>query len=362
MTALAELHRTRSIEDIPSDVIPPLFRVQHLNRDVVIGLLGDRGGGKSLGGGMICLLDYMLQGEPCFANMQVKATIGVDDEIAGKYGQTCGGSVTYEAKPLDKYKFLRFDPEYRGGVFFTHEFNIWLADARRSNSTLNLQTNDVGQELRKLQSAWVYDCIHEMFVDIRIRDATDIFIKTSDTALTTLGMSRKQKQGLEFEWWLYPMTKKGAAILRTEQFKENNRPLGPIYIRGRQLWGLIDTNKREKREKYKPNHCGKEFDMDFIETPEMTAAVSKWGWLSSAIKELHDQGYDEVHNEELMGYLNVDERGLSRKEVGKQLASMNVRYKRAAPRSQGGYFYAIDNFDLTKLNKGKKEAVLALHR
>ena len=355
-TQEALLKDNLTLKDIVQFEIPALFRRQHLNRDLVVGLVGDIGAGKTIGGGMICLLDYLLQGEPCFANMQLKATFNVDAEIASKYGME-GGTATFEAKPLDKYKFLRFDKEYRGGVFFTHEFNIWLADARRSNSTLNLQTDDVGQELRKLESAWIYDCIHEMFVDMRIRDATDIFISTKDTALTPVGMARKQPQGIEFEWWIYPITQKGAAIMSAERYKDLSRPLGPIYIRGKQLWGLIDTKKREMREKYRANLGDATVELELGEPPEMVSARSKWGWLYEAIKTLHDEGYEEIHNEEMKEYLKLEERGLSPVVVGKQLALMGIR-KRGAALSENGFYYLIDTFDLKKgIIKEKKVAV-----
>jgi len=259
--------------------LPCLFRKHHLNRDITIGFVGDRGAGKSIGGGLVALLDYMAEGEPCFSNVSLKATLSIDDELAEEEYGIKGGSATFEAEPLDKYKFLRFDEEYRGGVFFTHEFNIWLADARRSTSNLNLETDDVVQELRKLESAWIYDCTHEMFVDMRVRDATDLFIKTSDTALTQQGMANKRPQGLEFEWWVHPMTQKGAAIMGLDKPSVGfTNPLGPYYVRGKQLWGLIDTKKRELRERYKSQR-GVTGDVTMTESPEMIAAKNKWRWL-----------------------------------------------------------------------------------
>lgn len=342
------------LEDILQFELPALFRRQHLNRDIIIGLIGDIGAGKSIGGGVIVLLDYMLQGEPCFSNMRLKATLNVDDEIAGQYGLK-SGEATFEAKPLDKRKFLRFDSEYRGGVFFTHEFNIWLADARRSTSNLNLETNDVAQELRKLQSAWIYDCLHEMFVDMRVRDATDIFIQTSDTALTPRGMASKQKQGIEFEWWITPITQKGAAIMGAAK----GTRIGPRYMPGKQFWGLIDTNKKERREKYKTQIGDTVVDMEMVKSPEMVAAESRWGWLYKAIKELHDAGYEEIHNEELWDYLRLNERGISPAEAGRQISAMGVR-KRQAPPSIGGAYYLIDKYDLKKgVYKERKEAIFS---
>lgn len=350
-----------TLQDVLQFELPALFRWQHLNRDVLIGFVGDRGGGKSLGGGLVCLLDYMLQGEPCFSNMQLKANLEIDNDVASKYGLK-SGPVSFEAQPLDKYKFLRFDPCYRGGVFFTHEFNIWLADARRSNTTLNLQTDDVGQELRKLEMAWVYDCIHEMFVDLRIRDATDIFIDTRDTALSPTGMARKQPQGIEFEWWVYCMSQKGAAIMRSERYRDSHKPLGPYYVRGKQLWGLIDTQKRERREKYRPQLGEVPVDLETAMSPELTTAVSKWAWLYEKIKDLHNQvrcgeAGPKIEDEVLWGYLQLKERSISPVAVGRQLKWMGIQNEAGR---RGHRNYIIDMFDLKDFQSlEKKEYILA---
>lgn len=323
------------LEDILQYELPALFRRQHLNRDVMIGLVGDRGGGKSIGGGEICLLDYMLQGEPCFANMQVKATFDVDDEMAAKY-RLPGGKATFEAKPLDKHKFLRFDSEYHGCVFFTHEFNIWLADARRSNSNLNLETDDIGQELRKLNAAWIYDCIDENFVDKRIRDATDIFIRTNDTALTTRGMMNRQKQGLEFEWYVYAMTHKGAAICNTEKYKDGGKPQGPYYIRGKQLWGLIDTKKKERRERYKTQIGVPPEGLELTEGADLVNARNQLSWLEDKSKEFRRKGIDFFKPKELARELGCP---LTRR-IRNELKAFGIAWDNDA---QG---YEVDNYHL----------------
>jgi hypothetical protein len=338
-----------SLEDIIQFELPPLFRHQHLNRDLIVGWVGPRGGGKSISGGLELVMDYGLQGEPTWSNAKVKATFDVDDRTAAGYGLR-GGQAVFEAGPLDKYKLLKFSPEYRGGAFFTHEINIWLADARRSMSNLNLEAVDIGQELRKLESAWIYDCIHEMFVDVRLRDFTDIFVQTRDTALTAEGMARKQPQGHEFEWYIYPMTGK----LNGVTYAETGRPIGPIYVKGKQLWGLVDTMKRERREKYPEAAPGGEppgFELG--EPPDITERYSKWGFLAEAILRLHNAGYTEIHSQELWEYVGLRDRGLSSAEAGKQLAALGVRYGRAAPKEMGGFYYAIDQFDLKEGNLPK---------
>ena len=60
--------------------LDPILRRQHLKREVIIGLVGLRGDGKSGSGAVIALLDYMMSGNPVWSNMPIKTAIQVDDE------------------------------------------------------------------------------------------------------------------------------------------------------------------------------------------------------------------------------------------------------------------------------------------
>ena len=126
-----------SVKDIVQFEVPAILRRQHLNRDVVIGLIGERGDGKSLGGGIITICDYLVQDEPCFSNLAISAAFDISDAVAAKYGIK-GGRVEYHSQELDMPKFLRFATEYKGGVFYIDEINVALADARRSMSSLGI--------------------------------------------------------------------------------------------------------------------------------------------------------------------------------------------------------------------------------
>lgn len=329
-----------SLNDIIQFEIPPLLRRQHLNRDVIIGLVGDRGDGKSLGGGIIALIDFMLQGDPCWSNMQIGAAFEVDDMTAYRYGFQQGGVASFYSEPLDMDKFLRFDKMYHGGLFFIDEINIAIADARRAMSNQNLQSDDVGQMLRKLECGLIYTCIHEMFVDVRIRDMTDIFIKTSDTALSPEGLNRRQRQGLEFEWIIYPMTRK----LTGRRYADTGQTLDPVYIKGQPFWGAIDSLEMQKRKKYSVKvGQGESMSMEMKESHQVLEARSQWGWLYDEIQKLHDDRIPDVLDRTLWEYLKLKERGVSPVAVGKQLSLMGIT-KRSW--RSGRWKYVIDTFDL----------------
>ena len=280
-----------SLDNIIAHKVKPLLRLMHLNRDIIIGLIGDRGDGKSLGAAEIALLDWGVEpGEIIRSNLDISADITVSDEYAYKFGLR-GGSIHYQSKQLDKLKFLRFDPGYYRNIFVIDEINIFLADARRAMSNQNLEADDIGQQLRKLESPFIYTCISEMFVDVRIRDLTDIFIKTEDTALSPLGLARRQQQGIEFQWYLYPMTRK----LTGERYSDTKQRLGPYFLRGKRLWGLIDTNQRQERKKLKELEIEARFD----KSDETEAFNRKYGWIGEELIQLAASGKTTLSNIEI---------------------------------------------------------------
>ena len=90
--------REAALKLIVGKVLQPLFRHQHLNREVIIGLVGLRGDGKSGSGAVIALLDYLMNGEPVWSNMPIGVRIIVDDETSNKWSNGImkhGGTVTY---------------------------------------------------------------------------------------------------------------------------------------------------------------------------------------------------------------------------------------------------------------------------
>jgi hypothetical protein len=225
-------------------------------------------------------------------------------------------------------------------------------------SNQNIESADVGQQLRKLQSALIYTSIHEMFIEWRIRDMTDVFIMTRDTALSPEGLAMKRPPGYEFEWTIYPMSRK----LTGERYQDNKRTF-KVKIAGRQWWGSVDTLQRQDRRKYGVPIGTMEMgdaDVEIGESPAVIAARSRWGWLYDAVKQLHNDGYSEMRAEALWDYLRVEERGFSRPQVGAQLRGMGIRKKAAPLSTGGGSIYLIDRFDLGRgVLDEPKEAVLA---
>lgn len=280
-----------SLNDIVRCSVRALVRRYHISRDWIIGLVGLRGSGKSLGGANIAVRDFSMEGDPLWSNMQIKMNVKVDDDTAQACGLTEGGIVTYEAKELEKQELLNLDGRYEGGCVYLDEPNVEYGEARRSSSNTNLKTDLVVQQLRKLQCGLVYSLINEMYIDWRIRDATDLFIKCRDVAFNGENLQAKMAQGKVFEWDILPMTARVCGNGNT--FSETGRPALTMQITLGNTWGLIDTYERQVNEGKYSDSKERLFPMQMGENPEVKREHDKWGWLDDAISRFYDNHQDE---------------------------------------------------------------------
>jgi len=201
------------LQMIPQYEISPIFTREHLDREIVLGTIGDRGGGKSGSDAVIATVEFLLAGKPVWSNMVISCDITIDDETAMKYGLNSGGVAHYESLPLDKDALLKLYETYREGCLLIEEINVQYSNVRRFMTNTNIDFNETCQQLRKFKVSLLYNVIDEMFIDPQLRSLTDIFISTYDTAFDLDSLDRKKPAGLDFCWKIYPMT----GYLRGEQ-------------------------------------------------------------------------------------------------------------------------------------------------
>lgn len=263
--------------------VRPLIRRMHLSPDWIIGLIGDRGSSKSMGGANIAIRDFGMSGSTIWSNVKTKLTIDVDEKEAsegvdfkGQHYTAQAGSVVYEAKPIDRNALNNLDSKYEDGALFVDEINLFGSDAWRAMSNESLERADLVQQLRKFRCPLIYTCIDEMFVINRIRDATDVFIKCADTASYASNLEKKKPQGHDFEWTIYAMSWRLAGAENT--YKKTGKPLCKIPINLRGSWGIVDTDERQSR-RFK-----KELDsVEMTEDAEIAAIRQQWGWLEDKV-------------------------------------------------------------------------------
>jgi hypothetical protein len=287
----------------------PLFKKHWMNRPICIGVIGLTGEGKTGSAAVIALIDNLLEGQRVWSNLEIKADFQISDGIAQKYGVPHGGLAHFESLPLEREKLLRFDTEYHGGALFLDEVNIGFAEAMRSMSNVNLWFNEVDQQRRKLDLDIYYTVIHEMWVDNRLRNMTDVFIKCEDPALSPEGQMWRRKLGLQVQWTIYPMTR----YLTGQSYHITHQTLPPKYLQLRQFWGIFDTKKRQttggKYSQLAKDESEIQGKASVKQSPEVKQEQDEWGWLEESLTEimaeLQEDGRKEILRPELFNRLNI---------------------------------------------------------
>lgn len=307
--------RDEALRQIPRRIInngEPLLKRQHLNREVVIGLIGQRGDGKSATGSVLSLVDYMLDGIPVWSNMAIKCHFTISDELARASTSNClqhGGIAKFETLPLDKKALLKFDPQFKDGCFFIDEINMEFAETRRFMTNTNLYFDRVGQQLRKYGTSMIYTVIDEMWIDPRIRGLTDIFIKCRDSALTSESLDKHKPLGEMFYWDIYQMT--SIPFGREYSYYVTKKPIDTIPFYFKPWRGVYDDKQVQARGMAYGVHYQKDGVTTAIDNIEIkqseTVADEKeqWLWLYEAISEIGHSGVQEMSAYDLYNLLDI---------------------------------------------------------
>jgi len=138
----------------------------------VIGFVGPRGSGKSVGASRTVILDFMLKGKTVWSNME----IGFNRVFNGK-------TIPVISQPLDRLSMQELDKLYSDGIIYVDEVNLMM-EARRAMSQENLMFSYILQQLRKRRLTIIWSAQSEMHCDDRLRFQTDIIISCMDISIT----------------------------------------------------------------------------------------------------------------------------------------------------------------------------------
>lgn len=158
----------------PSSVFRLRKRYKHLkNRQLVVGFIGPRGSGKSVGTARMAILDYLLEGKRVWSNMDICCRLICSDN---QY-------IELKAEPWHKLDIVGLDELYANGCLVVEEANMTMMEARRAMRNENLRFSYVLQQLRKRKMNLIWNAQSEMHVDDRLRWQTDVFVKCMDVSL-----------------------------------------------------------------------------------------------------------------------------------------------------------------------------------
>lgn len=335
------------LKSIPQYYIDSVIIREHLDREIVVGTIGDRGGGKSGTDAVLGLVSFMFRGKTVWSNMKIECNIKIDDETAQRHGLNSGGVAHYESLPIVKDALLKLDETYRDGCLVIEEINVQYSNVRRFMSNTNVDFNEVCQQLRKFKVSMLYNVIDEMFIDPQLRALSDMFIRTYDTAFDLDSLNRKKPAGLDFCWQLYPMS----GYLRGEQgrYALTNKSekcyfhFGPwrgIYDSGQhQEKGRYSLNKRERE---KEEALKASFSVESSE--EMKAEINQWQWLIDGIRKLKRSGVEFLEAQQLWQVLQAIEHGFTPRAIGPMLPNFGV--SKHHQNKLGQWVYRIEQFSL----------------
>ncbi len=166
----------------------PIFSLRNYrnlrSRSLIIGFVGARGSGKSVGAARTVIVDYMLAGKQVWSNMEIGFNLIRNGE-----------KKLVRSSPLNKLDLVHLDKVYSDGLIYVDEVNL-LAEARRAMSQENLMFSYILQQLRKRRLTIIWSAQSELHCEDRLRFQTDIFIMCEDISI------KKQNCGIgELSLW-----------------------------------------------------------------------------------------------------------------------------------------------------------------
>ena len=335
---------------IPGAILCPLFLKQHLHREVIIGIIGSKGEGKSASSASIALIDGAMRGKTFYSNMNISCDIAVDPYTARSmtHGMlTDGGVAHYQSLPLDKEALLKLDDKYRGAYIVIEEINVQYSNTRRTQTNTNIDFNMVVQELRHLESTLIYNVVDEMFIDTQLRTMTDIFIKCEDTAYSLDNMAKRKEPGMDIKWTVYPMSPWVCG--RERSYYATQKPLDPMFFHFGMFRGIYDDKEFQHKGVYSMNAKMKAamedkelpLEMSIDSDPEVELHKLRYGWLRDKVVSLRNQsGIEFIIDTELWGILGIAQMGETPHSMGKILPSYGIHKHHQG--KFGRWFYQID--------------------
>jgi len=205
------------------------------NRSLVIGFVGPRGSGKSVGAARTVILDYMLKGKTVWSNMEI-----------GFFNHANGSSAAKKSQSLDRLTLGELDEVYNNGIIYVDEVNLMM-EARRSMSQENLMFSYILQQLRKRRLTIIWSAQSEMHCDDRLRFQTDIIISCNDLSITNpkceIGSLSKWK-AYDFSGIVKGKTHGNSKDMLFYEGVESNKPFWNSYS----TWEIQDVNANTRKD------------------------------------------------------------------------------------------------------------------
>lgn len=203
--------------------------------DLVTIIYGPRGGGKTISGVTISIIDGQMKGIPCISNVPFA---WVAKDANGKLYKV-------ESIPFDQELFAKGDLSLKYKRLLIDEGN-YLADRMRSTSNKNLAMTDILQQARKFRMCVIFCTINYAWLDPRITGSLlDVMIECNDLYYQYYGRKNKLQKGCGLTWKITDQSGKITG--------HQNRLIDTRVFNARCMWGTYNTENfvdpREARKK-----------------------------------------------------------------------------------------------------------------
>jgi hypothetical protein len=299
----------------------------NLMRDMMVGITGPRGAGKSNTNTFLAI-KKMRMGKQCWSNVPISFFVREED----------GGLTYYESMPLDVEKFSNFSPELRNGVVSIQELQYYV-EARTSGRLQNRSMGYGIMQIRKTANSFFYDVQDQSWVDKRFGWSNDTDIECKDAAKLNVDIDGELPGGM-FDEWHY--LKEGAVSLwkiwdtsgisTGIPSKESHEPIGEFQFDAWWFWGASPTHFIvDAWAAY--NSIKSKGDIRKQERSNMTAI------LEQVISKLLQQGNAEATGPEIWEGYKI----ITGKDIDKNMAGSIIK-EAGIPKRQGkggDWFYTI---------------------
>lgn len=215
-----------------------LFRVREFARlALVIGFIGHRGAGKSVGAVMVACLDWLIRGEPVWSNLPIKVRVRYQDS-----------EVTFESIPIDTLDLFSMET-YSSGCVLIDEINMTAAESSRFMSSANLEFSYKLQQIRKKNLSMIWTCQGWAWVDPRTRWQTDYVVNCRDAFHSRQSSCPGDKSG----WTVFELSGLGGSF--NFEYEQSHKFLTDFkiwegFVWNRPWWGAYSTEKLQGKENY----------------------------------------------------------------------------------------------------------------
>lgn len=286
-------------------------------RSLIIGFIGARGSGKSVGASKMAIWEYMLAGYDVWSNMDISFTLNYKGKPIKEY----------RSKPLDDISLTNLDDIYQNGLLLVDEVNMEFSEARRSMSNKNLMFSYILQQLRKRRMNLIWTAQSEMHCDDRLRFQSDFIILCKDMSLVP-----EKKCGVgEISYWRVHDTsgiKTGELAKTTEDMI-----IAEWYVWNKPWWNSFDTwqlqgiSRRRAEAKAQINN-------DKVDRSEDARQLA-WNILNNAKKNR----INEMPAENIWQMVGVDKDQGMQISIGRYLQSIGAIRTRHG--KVGRYYYSF---------------------